>query len=381
MGCRAAGGADGAVLSPAEQSWVPVTAGGGWRGCLPLTRGIRESPGMDLLPPPAPRPPGWGDPIAETLELAGARCVLTRGFTYAGRWALAFPPPGRIKVHAVLEGTTWLVMDGVQEPQPLQAGDVVVLAGDRRYVLASDPAVAPVEALPLLKATVEPFHHTGPPGVRDVTALSGHVELEAPGKDLLLGALPPLMHMRAGSVEAPAVRWLLHEAFHEMREDRPAASFVADHLARLLFVHVLRTFLAEADAFPAGWLRALADEQIAPALRLMHGDPARQWTLAELARATAMSRTSFADRFKAVAGVPPVTYLYNWRIRLARRSLWREDTPVAELASALGYASESAFSNAFKRTTGMAPRHYRHSARMAGTAPVPVAASSGSGSP
>ncbi|MFJ3840634.1 AraC family transcriptional regulator [Streptomyces sp. NPDC090054] len=322
---------------------------------------------MDVLPPPPPRPPGWGDPIAETLELVGARCVLTRGFTYAGEWALAFPPPGRLKVHAVLEGVTWLVMDGIDEPQTLEAGDVVILTGNRRYVLASGPDVPPVEALPLLKATVEPYHHTGPQGVRDVTALSGHVELEAAGKDLLLGALPPLMHMRAGSVEAPAVCWLLREAFHEMREDRPGASFVADHLAQLLFVQVLRTYLAGAETFPPGWLRALADEQIAPALRLIHGDPARQWTLAELARATAMSRTSFADRFKTVAGVPPVTYLYNWRIRLAQRSLWREDTPVAELASTLGYASESAFSNAFKRSTGMAPRHYRCSVREVGT--------------
>ncbi|MFI5982488.1 AraC family transcriptional regulator [Streptomyces sp. NPDC051555] len=329
---------------------------------------------MDVLPPPPPRPPGWGDPIAETLELAGARCVLTRGFTYAGAWALSFPPPGRLKVHAVLEGVTWLVMDGIDEPQILRAGDVVILAGDRRYVLASDPDLAPVEALPLLKATVEPYHHTGPPGVRDVTALSGHVELEVAGKDLLLGALPPLIHMRAGSVEAPAVCWLLHQAFHEMREDRPGASFVADHLAQLLFVQVLRTYLAEADTFPAGWLRALADEQIAPALRLMHGDPARQWTLVELARATSMSRTTFADRFKTVAGAPPLTYLYNWRMRLARRSLWREDTPVSELASALGYASESAFSNAFKRTTGMAPRHYRCFVRTdnARLTPVPV---------
>ncbi|MFD9572193.1 AraC family transcriptional regulator [Streptomyces sp. NPDC059982] len=321
---------------------------------------------MDVLPPPLPRPPGWGDPIAEMLELAGARCVLTRGFTFAGHWALAFPAPGRLKIHVVVEGVTWLVIEEIGKPILLEAGEAVVFAGDHRYVLASDPDLPPVEALPLLKATTEPFHHTGAPGVRDAVALGGHIELEAAGKDLLLGALPPVMHMRASTAEASATCWLLHQAFHEMRADRSGASFAADHLAQLLFVQVLRTYLTEAHTAPSGLLRALADAQIAPALRLMHGDPSRAWSLAELARASAMSRTSFADRFRTVAGVPPVTYLYSWRMRLARHSLWRDDTPVAALASSLGYASESAFSTAFKRSTGMAPRHYRHAIRASG---------------
>ncbi|MFF1909726.1 AraC family transcriptional regulator [Kitasatospora sp. NPDC058218] len=327
---------------------------------------------MDVLPAPPPRPPGWGDPIAETLELVGARCVLTRGFTFSGAWSLAFPAPGRLKIHALHEGTTWLALDGTAKPVLLDAGDVVVLAGDRPYVLASAPDLTPVEALPLLKATTEPFHHTGPPGPAEAVAIGGHIELEAPGRDLLLAALPPLMHVRAATAEAPAARWLLTQAFHEMREDRPGASFVANHLAQLLFVQVLRTYLGEAHTFPPGWLRALADEQIAPALRLMHGDPARPWTLAELAWATAMSRTSFADRFRTLAGVPPLTYLYNWRIRLARHDLRKHDTSVAALAATLGYSSESAFSNAFTRDSGMSPLHYRHAVRSGGAQPAPL---------
>ncbi|MQY37612.1 RCS-specific HTH-type transcriptional activator RclR [Streptomyces sp. RB17] len=93
----------------------------------------------------------------------------------------------------------------------------------------------------------------------------------------------------------------------------------------------------------------------------MHADPAHPWQLEELARAAAMSRTTFAVRFRQAAGVPPLTYLQNWRMSLAARALRQDAVPVAELARSVGYSSESAFSNAFKRTVGVAPRRYRES--------------------
>ncbi|MEE1827720.1 AraC family transcriptional regulator [Streptomyces sp. BE20] len=318
------------------------------------------------LSAPAPGRSVWGDPLAEALELTGVRCVLSRGLTAAGAWALAFPAPGRLKVQAVLQGTIWLVVEGVERPVRLEAGAMAVLAGDRPYTLASDPAVPAVDALPLLRASAEPFLHTGDDG-RDAVTIGGHMELDSTAKDLLLSALPPVMHVSGATAEAPTACWLMDQTLRELAADRPGASFAAGHLAPLVLVQVLRAFLADADAgsCPAGWLRALADERIAPALRLMHGDPARPWTLAELARAAAMSRTSFAKRFKDVAGVPPLAYLRRWRMHRAEHTLRRADTPLSVIASALGYGSESAFSNAFKRTTGLSPRHYRETVRSA----------------
>jgi AraC-like DNA-binding protein len=114
-----------------------------------------------------------------------------------------------------------------------------------------------------------------------------------------------------------------------------------------------------------GWLRAFGNPRIAPALRLMHGDPARSWHLDELAAACAMSRTTFASHFRASAGVAPLTYLGEWRMRLAERRLRDEDIPVALLAQSLGYSSESAFSHAFKRMSGHSPTAYRHVVRTA----------------
>jgi AraC-like DNA-binding protein len=110
----------------------------------------------------------------------------------------------------------------------------------------------------------------------------------------------------------------------------------------------------------AGWLRALSDKRIAPALRLMHREPARAWRLDELAKEVAMSRTSFALRFKTIAGVAPLTYLLNLRMRFAEQGLREGSMSVSELGLSLGYTTESAFSNAFKRTMGMAPKRYQN---------------------
>ncbi|MEW1698972.1 AraC family transcriptional regulator [Streptomyces sp. NPDC091278] len=317
---------------------------------------------------------GWADPLARTLGVIDARCALSCGITAAGQWALAFPAPGRLKVQAVLKGLVWLVIDGIEHPVRLAAGDVAVFSGVRGYTLASDPTVPPVDVLPLVRTAAGGFLHAGAEG-QDVVAVGGHIDLNDVGRELLLSAFPPLMRVDAATAKAPAACWLMEQTLREMRSDAPGAAVAAEHLARLLFVQVLRAFLNDssthAGARPPDRLRALADERVAPALFLMHGNPAHPWTLAELARAAAMSRTSFAQRFKKVVGLPPLAYLYAWRMRLAQHILRSKDTPVAAIASSLGYGSESAFSNAFKRTTGLAPHRYREAARDPRTAEPP----------
>ncbi|WP_429273709.1 helix-turn-helix domain-containing protein [Paraburkholderia sp. EB58] len=122
-----------------------------------------------------------------------------------------------------------------------------------------------------------------------------------------------------------------------------------------------------ATVMSPGWFRAMSDRRLAPALTLMHGDPARSWRLAELAEACAMSRTTFALRFKSAAGVAPLTYLAEWRMRLAEQALLDDTRPIAVIAESVGYTSESAFSNAFKRMTGHSPRDYRNGTQRSGT--------------
>ncbi|MEV6530062.1 AraC family transcriptional regulator [Streptomyces sp. NPDC048448] len=303
------------------------------------------------------------DPLSDTLGLMDARCVISGGFTAGGDWALRFPRPDRLKITAVVKGSMWVAVEGMPDAVRLERGDVAVFDGSRAFVVASDPTPDPVDATRLFADTPGPMIRYG--GGEDVVFVGGHVELGRAGEELLLHALPPLLHVRAAAEEAPVLRWLLDQLLRELTAGRAGADFAADQLAQLMFVQVLRAYLADADALPAGRLRALADERISPALRLMHADPGRPWQLEELARAAAMSRTSFAQRFRAVAGVPPLTYLLDWRMSLARRALRDGETSVSALGQKVGYTSESAFSNAFKRTTGVAPRRYRDVARAA----------------
>lgn len=299
------------------------------------------------------------DPLSEILTLVRARHILSGGFRAGGRWAIRFPVPKAAKFAAIVQGACWLALEGVGTPPVwLEAGDVILLNGRHALVMSSDPDVEPTPA-----ATV--FADVGADGIAKWNGadtfynIGGHLELDDTCASLLLDALPPLIHVRASAAEASALQWMLRQLIDEMTAERPGTMLASSQLAQLMLVHILRGHLDAEGATPPGWLRALRDRRIATVLRLMHGDPAHPWLLEDLAKAAAMSRTNFALRFKELVGVAPLTYLAQWRMRLAVRALMEKDDPLSVLAATLGYTSESAFSNAFKRIVGIAPKRYR----------------------
>ena len=305
------------------------------------------------------------DPFSDILKFANAQSVVSGGFTAGGRWAIRFPAPDKIKFFALVKGNCWLRIDGQEAPVRLEAGDVFLLSAQRSFVLAGDLAAVPVDATSLFAGNVSKFAKLGDGD--DCIQIGGHVRLDPASGGLLAEVLPPLIHVRAASPQATVLQWLLDQLVRERAAELPGASLASAQLAQLMFVQILRAHLQASGPVAAGWLSALGDRRIAPALRLMHGDPSRSWRLDELAKAAAMSRTTFALHFKTVAGVAPLTYLTEWRMRLATRALREENVPVAVLARSLGYTSESAFSNAFKRVTGSAPKRYRTAARAPGS--------------
>ncbi len=303
------------------------------------------------------------DPFSDILQLANARSVITGGFTAGGAWAIRFPAPEKIKFFAVVKGQCWLRLDGLEAPVRVAAGDVLLLAAPRSFVLAGDLAAIPVEATALFPSRLVRTARLGE--TEDCVQIGGHVQLDPASGRLLADVLPPLIHVQAASPQATVMAWLLDQLVREQAAEKPGASAASAQLAQLLFIQILRVHLASSGPMEPGLLRAISDPRIAPALRLMHGDPGRCWRLGELAKASAMSRTSFAQHFKEAAGVAPLSYLRQWRMRLAAQALREGNSPVSTLAQSLGYGSDSAFSNAFKRSTGSAPRRYRTTAKSA----------------
>ncbi len=287
--------------------------------------------------------------------------MISGGFQAGGSWAIRFPRPDYLKFFALLKGECWLRLENEDRPIRLREGDVVLLSDSCAFLLAGDLQTEPVNALELFANQPQGYKTAVLGTGKDCIQIGGHVQLDKDSGELLTALLPPVIHIRADSPYAAPMKWLLDQLIREREAERAGYSLVSAQIAQLLFVQIMRIYLETNDELPCGSLRAINDRRLAPAMRLMHDEPGHPWQLNELATACAMSRTGFATHFKAVAGVGPLTYLTQWRMALAKRALREQYVPLEILASDLGYGSESAFSNAFKRSTGMAPTHYRDS--------------------
>ncbi|MCO8269936.1 AraC family transcriptional regulator [Actinoplanes sp. TRM 88003] len=295
------------------------------------------------------------DPLDDVLALVGTTSSLSAGLIAGGEWAVAFEPPPAVKFNAVRRGRCLLRADG-QEFE-LQAGDCFLLTRPIAFTLASGPDVTPEPAGPLFRAAGEDGIAQAGRG-DDVVLIGGRFGFGERAQELLLDALPPVVHVPGASTAAAAVRWALEQIDTEMRDRPPASSLLTEHLALVMLIHLLRLHLAAAP--PAGgWLAGLADPVVGSALRAIHGKPAYAWTVADLAAVAAVSRSTLAARFKRVVGQGPLDYLTQWRIELASARLRHGDHTLAAIAREVGYSSESALSTAFKRVTGTSPRAYR----------------------
>jgi AraC-like DNA-binding protein len=156
--------------------------------------------------------------------------------------------------------------------------------------------------------------------------------------------------------------WTLKLLAFEARKPRPGSKEIISRLTGVIFIQVMRAWLEQQPEARGGWFRALRDPQIAAVLAAIHRDPSRQWSVAGLADEAAMSRSSFASRFTSLLGVPPLTYLNDWRLHLAAGLLKRGHLIVSQVAEQVGYGSETSFSKAFKRRFSVAPGVYRRSA-------------------
>jgi AraC-like DNA-binding protein len=296
------------------------------------------------------------DPLSDVLSLLKPRSYMSGGFDMGGEWSIQFPQHDGIKCYALVSGRCWLSLEGVPDPVRLEPGDYFLLPGGRPFRLASDLTLPPVDFKTFfptpLNGSIRSYNGGG-----DCFGVGGHFTLTGKHAGILMGALPPIVHIRKDEDKA-ALRWSMERMMQELREPQPGGFLVAQHLAQMMLVQALRAYLAEGLRGGVGWLFALADRQMGAAITAMHADPAHGWTLQALAERAGMSRSTFALKFKATVGASPMDYLTRWRMLLAGDRLTNSGDPVSVIARSLGYESESAFSTAFKRVMGCSPRQY-----------------------
>lgn len=282
---------------------------------------------------------------------------MSAGFDVAGDWSIQFSDQQlSIKCGAVVTGECWLSVEGIPGATHLQKGEGFLLPSGRPFRFASDLALPPLDAREIFSGAKDGRIVTYNGG-GECFIVSSRFTLDGNHADVLLGLLPPIVHLREESDQA-AIREFVERMMQELRERQPGSFLIVQHLAHMILLQALRLYLAEGMNGGVGWLFALADKQMGAAISAMHEDPAHPWTLQELAKQAGMSRSTFALRFKETVGTSPMEYLTRWRMLRAGDRLVNSSDPISAIALSLGYESESAFSTAFKRVMGCSPRRY-----------------------
>ena len=278
--------------------------------------------------------------------------MFTKGISGAGRWGVRYTDFGQPSFCTVIEGRCRLAVDG-QNAITLEAGDFVLLPATPGFTMSGFEPVTPQRIDPKrLPAPAGDVRHGRRGGRPDVRLLGGYFVFESPDAGLLVSLLPALVHVRGVERLSMLVRFVGEEA----SERRSGRDLILSRLVEVLLIEALRS--TQGEEAPPGLLRGLSDARLAAAIRQMHANPARSWTVAQLAKEAALSRSAFFDRFTRAVGLPPMEYLLAWRMAVAKDLLRREELGLAAVAERVGYSSASTFSTAFSRYVGQPPGRY-----------------------
>ena len=292
------------------------------------------------------------DPLADIVSFLQPRAPYSKWVAGTGPWRIRREQAGQVFYALVLEGAIRFQADGRDEVE-LAQGDFVLVPSSFGFTTtsATERPEAGIVTTPvhLGNGALRVGRAEGP---ADCQYLVGHCVFGSPDAALLVALLPETVVVRRDERLALLARLVRDETLSK----RPARDVVLERLLEVLFIEALRS-TAASDSAP-GLLRGLADQRLAEPIRAMHREPARAWTVDALAALAALSRSSFFARFSRTMGMPPMEYLYRWRMILAKDLLKHGQLPVAAIADRVGYGSSSAFSLAFTRHTGLAPAHF-----------------------
>ncbi|WP_188191278.1 AraC family transcriptional regulator [Nonomuraea sp. SYSU D8015] len=291
-------------------------------------------------------------------------------------WGQRFPSaPGSAGFQVVLQGSCWLLPPD-EAPIALSVGDVLFFPHGHGYALADSPStpVAEPQCDPLAEEGMFESASVGGPGAATVLLCGGY-QLDPTRAHPALRELPEMIHLPAQLGLHSELRTAVDLLGGEIRQPRLGADTIVTSLLDMLLLYMLRAWYGadHGQCQLGGWALALSDRSVSAALNAMHRDPAHPWTVAELAGRAGLSRAAFARRFTTLVGQPPLAYLTWWRLATAARMLRESDASLGEISGRVGYGSEFAFANAFKREYKMAPGRYRRD----GCPPLPARVAGG----
>jgi AraC-like DNA-binding protein len=270
-----------------------------------------------------------------------------------------------IEYHVITSGSGWATLvDADAEPVRLGPGSVVMFPQGDSHTLSSSPGMRAKPDLSIYDQPQElspPFYLEQFGGGQDETHLiCGFLGCDRLPFNPVLQALPRIIHISDGYTAGDGwLSSLIRKIMKESGKHRLGAESVLSKLSELLFIEVVRCYMESLPRETQNWFTALSDPHVGQAIRLMHGDIRRNWTLAELAREVGTSRTILIERFKTYLNVAPMSYLFNWRMQMAAGMLVGNVSSLSRIGAEVGYDSEAAFSRAFKRATGMPPAAWR----------------------
>jgi AraC-like DNA-binding protein len=268
-----------------------------------------------------------------------------------------------IEYHVVIDGCCWGGLIDAPSVR-LDAGDIIAFPQGAAHVLSSAPGMQAIPDLSYYhQPTADQLPHKirlGENGPADALILCGFLGCDTRPFNPLLESLPAVLHLRGSSYrENSGLSFLISAARAETEGRRTGGEGVLARLGELLFVEAIRCHIDSLGPEQTGWLAGLGDRHVGQALNLLHGRPAADWTLDELAKSVGVSRSTLAQRFTHLIGQPPMQYLTRWRMQLAAGLLASGRDPIARVAEAVGYDSEAAFNRAFRRTVGTPPAAWR----------------------
>jgi AraC-like DNA-binding protein len=293
------------------------------------------------------------DPLSELVGLLRPRPGAFKRVSAAGRWALSYPAGDRLDFGAVQRGHC--VVTGAFGSLELQAGDVLLLATNGEFRIGSDPQTRPVHRDPHESGAL----HLGS-GEEATRILIGHFRVAETNSHLLRHLVPNVCQVRPTDPGAASLSRFTDSLITEVNDNRAGSSLIIRRLAEIMLMEVLRSAGHTQIGDPT-MLRGLADPVLLPAIRALHADVARAWTVADLAHTAAVSRSVLAERFVRITGSPPMTYLTLWRMALGKEAIAKGGQSHTRIALSLGYGSINSFSTAFRRHVGQSPAQFaRH---------------------